>query len=430
MSRQAPRSKVMALEPASTASAHEWAARISACWRASFEGILETGRLLAAAKAALQHGDFGKMIEADLPFKANTAQRLMAIAADERISNAAHAPLLPPVWSTLYELTKLDDDQFEAGIAKGVIRPDMERKEVINGARSIMGSRHEPDDSLDYFPTPPWATRALIEVVLGKNLNSIWEPACGEGHMAEVLREYCNEVLASDIYAYGYGEVADFLEYETDKHPDWIITNPPFGDETEKFVLRALELAKIGVAMFVRLQWLESVGRYETIFRDHPPTCIAFFAERVPLCKGKWESAGSTATAYIWLIWVKGKPPQPPFWIPPGQREALTKPDDAARFTAHPVIRKENYNPETGEIIDDLVVVETTEPTHKFVVRSPLPDIPTDSVPEPTLADIVPGMWAEKPHGGNWTLRGTTVSRETSHTEMVTDDSLRAAPVD
>jgi hypothetical protein len=67
---------------------------------------------------------------------------------------------------------------------------------VINGARAIMGSRVEPSDSLDYFPTPPWATRALIEKVLpqvacrdtGRQI--AWEPACGEGHMAEVLAEY------------------------------------------------------------------------------------------------------------------------------------------------------------------------------------------------------------------------------------------------
>jgi len=94
--------------------------------------------------------------------------------------------------------------------------------------------------------------------------------------------------------------------------------------------------------MFVRLQWLESVGRYETIFRDHPPTLIAFFAERVNLCKGRWEPDGTTATAYIWLVWIKGAAPRPPFWIPPGQREALTQPDDAERFTAHPVIKKQH----------------------------------------------------------------------------------------
>jgi hypothetical protein len=58
----------------------------------------------------------------------------------------------------------------------------------INGARAIMGSRVEPDDSLGYFPTPPWATRALMERVLPTldicELGATWEPACGEGHMA------------------------------------------------------------------------------------------------------------------------------------------------------------------------------------------------------------------------------------------------------
>jgi hypothetical protein len=48
---------------------------------------------------------------------------------------------------------------------------------------------------------------------------------------------------------------------------DWLITNPPFGTKTVRFVLRALELARVGVAMFVRLQWLETVERYELLFR-------------------------------------------------------------------------------------------------------------------------------------------------------------------
>src|SRR5271168_4599303 len=100
---------------------------------------------------------------------------------------------------------------------------------------------------------------------------------------------------------------------------DWIITNPPFKD-AERFALKALEQARIGVALFVRLQWLESVGRYERLFKNHPPTLIALFAERVPLHMGRWEPKGSTATAYCWLVWIKGQAPQPPFWIPPGQR--------------------------------------------------------------------------------------------------------------
>jgi hypothetical protein len=29
--------------------------------------------------------------------------------------------------------------------------------------------------------------------------------------------------------------------------------------------------------------------------------------------------------------------PLPPFWIPPGQRKALTRPDDTQRFSTAPV---------------------------------------------------------------------------------------------
>ena len=232
----------------------------------------------------------------------------------------------------------------------------------INGARSVMGSRQEPDDSLDYFPTPPWATRALFECVFPHlniiNIYSISDPCCGEGHMAEVFREYVTDdaVFASDIFDYGYGKVGDFLDPLDPlgrAGPDWHVTNPPFGEKTEACVLRALDLACVGVAMFVRLQWLETIGRYERLFRDKPPTLIAFFCERVNLCKGEWKPDGSTATAYIWLVWMKHRAPMPPFWIPPGQRETLTHPDDDARFTAHPVIRKEQFDPQTGEITED-----------------------------------------------------------------------------
>jgi hypothetical protein len=89
--------------------ANTWAAQIRAAWQSSLDGILEAGRLLIAAKAALAHGEFLAMVESDLPFGPRTAQRLMAIADDPRLTNATHVSLLPPNWGTLYELTKLDD---------------------------------------------------------------------------------------------------------------------------------------------------------------------------------------------------------------------------------------------------------------------------------------------------------------------------------
>lgn len=214
-----------------------------------------------------------------------------------------------------------------------------------------MQSRQEAGHSLDYFPTPPFATRALMEVVLPEigithhqfRISSVYEPACGEGHMAEVLREYCAATVASDIEDYGYGLRRDFLTNNNYSFlVDWIITNPPYNGRELPFALKAIECATIGVAFFVRTLWLETIGRYERLFSVHPPAIIAQFAERVPICKGRWNPDGSTATAYLWIVWLKERRDRQTrfFWIPPGQRAALTRPDDVEWFTAHPVRRR------------------------------------------------------------------------------------------
>lgn len=222
-----------------------------------------------------------------------------------------------------------------------------------NGERTVMASRVEPDDSLDYFPTPPWATRALIEDVLphlGVSLDGMTarDPGCGEGHITGVLQEYpLLRVWGSDIFDYsrdgrsppGWVGERDFLDdSQSFGGTDWYIMNSPFGDQSLPFVLRALWLASVGVAAFVRQQWLEGIERYEQLFSRQPPTLYAQFVERVNLCKGRWDPEGTTASAYCWLVWVKDMAPLPPLWIPPGRREARSRADDVARFTAHPVL--------------------------------------------------------------------------------------------
>jgi len=203
-----------------------------------------------------------------------------------------------------------------------------------------MAQRREPPAALDYFPTPPWATRALFRHVLPalgiEAIGRVWEPACGEGHMAAIIAEFARSpVVASDVYSYGYGTAPrDFLHDDPLTVADWIITNPPFSIACE-FALRALELATEGVAMLVRTQWVESVGRYETLFRDRPPALYAPFVERVPMVKGRWDPDASTATSYAWFVWRHAQSGAPRiFWIPPSCRERLTHSDDRQRFAA------------------------------------------------------------------------------------------------
>ena len=216
---------------------------------------------------------------------------------------------------------------------------------IPSGSTAVMARRVEPPDSLDYFPTPPWATRALVERVLidlGTVARAVaWDPACGEGHMAEPLAEYFENVWATDIFDYsseGQDEAIDFLSEDArdfcrGRGPiDWIITNPPFKVAID-FTLRSLEFAEIGVAMLVRTQWIESSGRYERLFRDRPPTIFAPFVERVPMVKGCWDPTASTATSYAWFVWLKGSnAPTVLKLIPPGCRKSLTHAADVGRF--------------------------------------------------------------------------------------------------
>jgi hypothetical protein len=212
---------------------------------------------------------------------------------------------------------------------------------TAKGFTSVMARRCEPPDALDFFPTPLWATRALFRYVLPAagflTINRVWECACGEGHMAAVIEEFARDpVIASDIFDYGFGSAPhDFLHDDPLAQPDWIITNPPFSIACE-FTLRAIEIAREGVAMLVRTQWIEGIGRYKKLFRDWPPTLYAPFVERVPMVKGRWDPDASTATSYAWFVWRKSLVAEPTrvFWIPPGCRTALTRADDRRRFAA------------------------------------------------------------------------------------------------
>ena len=203
-----------------------------------------------------------------------------------------------------------------------------------NTTHAVMAQRHEPKDSADDFPTPPWATRALIKHVIGTENAaglSCLEPACGRGHMARTLGEYFGKVTASDAYHYGFGPVCDFLEDEASSH-DWVITNPPFRLAAE-FVDRALTTANVGVAILVRTVFLESVGRYNDIFRDRPPSIVAPFTERVAMVKGRLDKTASTATSYAWFVFEKDKPAGTRLiWIPPC-RKALERDEDYSRMS-------------------------------------------------------------------------------------------------
>ncbi len=200
---------------------------------------------------------------------------------------------------------------------------------IPKGSYAIMAQRHEIGDGLDDFPTPPWATRALIKYVLNSTLSNK-SVLGGRGYMAETLADYFENVYAADIHDYGYekANVKDFLSDDFYCHPpQWVITNPPF-NKAEGFISKSLGLATDGVAMFCRGNFTESIGRYNRLFSQTPPTIFAPFAERVPLVKGRLDSKIKSATAYAWFVWEKNPQKNTSLvWIPPC-RKLLEKDSD------------------------------------------------------------------------------------------------------
>ncbi len=215
-------------------------------------------------------------------------------------------------------------------------------------ALAVMAHRLAPIDDPDFFPTPPWGARAGAEWIrrLDPGARSVWEPACGAGHMAHGLGDYFPQVFQSDAFVYGPHTVYDFTDRSrrTPFVADWIVTNPPFALIGE-FIRLAWARARRGVAMLMRLGVKEGVTRHPLLARECPLAATMTFAERLPMHKLRWEPDGSTAAAYAWFFWLK--PPAlgaSPYraailaarqhglhldgWIEPGARRRLSRPSD------------------------------------------------------------------------------------------------------
>jgi hypothetical protein len=203
-------------------------------------------------------------------------------------------------------------------------------------------------DSLDDFPTPPWASRALCEYIIRPENcvgRTCLEPAAGRGYMSEPLAEFfTGGVTSTDIADYGYPlETTENFVGKKRVFPaesfDWVITNPPFNLLTE-FVERGLYTARTGTAMLMRTVVLEGQRRYKKLFQDNPPWVVAPFVERVPIHHGRVDPKGSSATSYSWFVWWKDAATRPAIalpwaynvWIPPCRRD-LEQPQD---YTADP----------------------------------------------------------------------------------------------
>lgn len=155
-----------------------------------------------------------------------------------------------------------------------------------------------PDRSAtDFFPTPAPVTEALLRFLDLPPL-TIWEPACGEGHMSRVLEAAGHEVISTDLYSSDYTEGGvDFLAtHRSDM--DMVITNPPF-KASEAFIRHSFDLG-VPFAMLLKSQYWHSSGR-RRLFHDRTPRFVLPLTWRPDFHFG--SKGGSPTMEVLWTVW-------------------------------------------------------------------------------------------------------------------------------
>lgn len=169
-------------------------------------------------------------------------------------------------------------------------------------------SDHEREKN-DYYATDP---RVIDELFERENFSdSIWECACGEGHLSKEMHKYAKSIFSTDLIDRGFGIAGvDFLKVEDTWNGD-IITNPPY-KYAQEFVEHAMELIEksevvgLKVAMFLKLTFLEGQKR-QKLFKKYPPKVIYVYSSRRKCAlNGDFEKTGSSASCYAWFVWEKG----------------------------------------------------------------------------------------------------------------------------
>ena len=162
-------------------------------------------------------------------------------------------------------------------------------------------------ESHDFYATDPRAVTALAEHM--QLPYTIYECACGTGHLAKALTELGHKVIATDLIDRGFGQGSvNFLELEQmPEHCDCILTNPPYKFTTE-FIEHALKiLPKGGKAIFLlNVNILAGQSRFKRIYSRGVLKELYLFTKRIVCAKnGDFETYKSSAVNYAWFVFEK-----------------------------------------------------------------------------------------------------------------------------
>lgn len=177
---------------------------------------------------------------------------------------------------------------------KGVRNMTQEQYKLVG--RNVADKRQDGD----FYPTPEYVTEALLANYTFDGV--IWECACGDGRLSEVLKRHGYHVVSTDLVDRGYFDRTpapiDFLLENTRMNN--IVTNPPFSPAYE-FIEQGLRLADKSLALLLPVRYLTGKRRAK-LYKSNPPTKIIIIPNKVDFIGN-----ANPVMEFAWFVWDKSK---------------------------------------------------------------------------------------------------------------------------
>jgi hypothetical protein len=199
-------------------------------------------------------------------------------------------------------------------------------KKTINTLGSTT-LNHAEREELDFYQTPSYATKTLIENYEFNDWDVIWDPMAGNGAILKEFEKKHFQIYASDIVQRDYklNKVQDYfspnwrdgLYYDMthyNKNQFAIVTNPPYECANEFLKYTFEKIIPSVCCVFLPVRYLEGQKRYDEIYYNYKPSKILMYVKRLGCYKQSDVEAGlvtergvGSAVAYMWLIFEREK---------------------------------------------------------------------------------------------------------------------------
>jgi hypothetical protein len=174
----------------------------------------------------------------------------------------------------------------------------------------------------DLYSTPHEATRAMIAFerrALNRasgRARRIWEPAAGEGWVADAFESAGFTAIESDRYIHPRKSRRpvirrDFFDCRA-READVMATNPPYseGNSGDRFVRHGLSLRPKYAAFFLPITFLASVGRrdiLDALFCGMALKRVLVISWRLTLKPRLVKLKNGGVVTFAWFIWERAK---------------------------------------------------------------------------------------------------------------------------